>query len=206
MRLALAAALLLTGCSAISPAAPHIRTFRLEYAPPAPSATPTAVTLRVAPFGIAAVYNRPGFVYREGPYEIAVDNYNWWLGEPAAMITDLLARDLAASERYQAVLQGPSALPSDYELNGQIEALEERTGGGCTAALRLRVFLVRVPPTGARTAVFEAIFEADEPCATNDPAAFAAAMSRALQRLSEQVQAAVFAAIEHNPRPPCPPP
>ena len=205
MRRALAAALLLAGCSALSPSAPRIRTFRLEYPPPAPSATPMPATLRVVPLGIAAIYDRPGFVYREGPYDVAVDNYNWWLGNPAAMITDLLARDLAASRRYQAVLQAPSALPSDYELNGQIEALEERAADGCTAALRLRVFLVRVPPTGPRTAVFEDVFEADEPCASGDPAAFAAAMSRALQRVSEQLQAALLTAIEHNP-PPSPPP
>lgn len=190
------AALVLADCSAINPAAPRVRTFRLEYAPPPPpSAPPTAATLRVVPFGIAALYDRQGFVYRTGPYDIAVDNYNRWLGDPGGMITDLLARDLAASKMYRAVLQAPSALPSDYELNGQIEVLEERAADGCTAALRLRVVLVRVPPRGERTVVFQDVFEAAEPCGTGDPAAFVAAVSRALQRVSEEVQAAVRAAV-----------
>ena len=193
------AALVLAACSAIAPAPPPVRTFRLAYEPPPPpGAPPTTATLRVVPFGIAALYDRQGFVYRDGPYDIAVDNYNRWLGNPAAMITDLLAHDLAASGKYRAVLQAPSALPADYELNGQIEVLEERADGGCTAALRLRVTLVRVPPRGARSAVFEQVFSADEPCGTSDPAAFAAAMSRALQRVSQEMQAALLAATERE--------
>lgn len=197
--LALATAML-AGCSTVNPAAPHVRTFRLEYPPPAaPDGPATSATMRVVPFGIAALYDRQGFVYRAGPHEIGVDNYNRWLGDPAGMITDLLARDLAASRRYQAILQAPSALPSDYELNGQVEAIEERAGDGCTAALRLRIFLVRVPPRGPRVVVFEDVFEAEEPCGTGDPATFAAAMSRALERVSEAVQAAVLAAVEQQP-------
>jgi ABC-type uncharacterized transport system auxiliary subunit len=194
-----ALALVLAACAALSSPPARVRTFRLEYpAPAAVDPSPTAVTLRVTRFTAMVPYDRQGFVYRDGPYDIGVDDYNRWLANPSEMVTDLLARDLAASKAYQAVLVAPSALPVDFELNGQIETLEERGGNGCTAVLRLRVLLVRVPPKGARRVVLQDVFEAEEPCKSGDPTAFAQAMSRALQRVSDQIQTAVRAAVEQN--------
>jgi ABC-type uncharacterized transport system auxiliary subunit len=194
-----ALALVLAACGALSSAPARVRTFRLEYPPPAAAdPSPTAVTLRVLRFSAMVPYDRQGFVYRDGPYDIGVDDYNRWLANPSEMVTDLLARDLAASKAYQAVLVAPSALPVDFELNGQIETFEERGGNGCTAALRLRVLLVRVPPKGPRRVVLQDVFAADEPCKSGDPAAFAEAMSRAMQNVSNQVQIAVRAAVAQN--------
>jgi hypothetical protein len=62
-----------------------------------------------------------------------------------------------------------------------------------------RVTLVLVPPQGARSAVFEQVFVADEPCGAGDPAAFAAAMNCALQRVPQEMRAALPAAIEREP-------
>jgi ABC-type uncharacterized transport system auxiliary subunit len=193
-------ALLLAGCGALSPAPARVRTFAIEYAaPPAADAPPPTATLRVLRFAAMVPYDRQGFVYRDGPYDIGVDDYNRWLSNPSDMVTALLARDLAASKAYQAVLVTPSALPADFELSGQIEALEERADGGCTAALRLRVLLVRVPPKGGpRRVVLQDVFAAEEPCKPGDPAAFSAAISTAMQRVSQQVQAAVLAAVEQS--------
>jgi ABC-type uncharacterized transport system auxiliary subunit len=194
-----AALLLLAGCAAMRPA-PPIRTFRLGYPPPeAERTTPFPVTVRIVPFGIAAADDRQGFIYRTGPSDVGVDYYNRWIGSPAGMITDLIARDLAAAHAVQAVLQAPSALPSDYELNGQIEALEERDDdGACLAHLRLRVFLVAAPSAGARQVVMQDSFAADEPCTRGDPASYAEAMSRAVQRASDAIRAAVLQAINQS--------
>lgn len=188
--------LLLAGCAALrSP--PDVRTYRLAYPPPEPAGTaPLPVTLRVIPFGIAAAYDQQAFIYRSGPYDTGFDYYNRWIANPASMISDLIARDLAASHAVQAVLQAPSALPADYELNGQVETLEERDdGGACTAHLRLRVILVRVPPRAPRRVVMQDSFAADEPCPGGSAEAYAEAMSRAVQRISDQVRAAVLSAI-----------
>ena len=194
-----AAVMLVAGCAAMR-SAPPVRSFRVAYHPPDPGiAAPLPVTVRVVPFGIAAVYDRESFVYRNGPYDVGVDTYNRWISSPASMITDLLARDLAASHAVEAVLQAPSALSNDYELNGYVETLEERDDNGCSAHLRLREFLVRVPRHGARQVVQHGDYTGDEPCTLGDPESYVAAMSRAVEQVSEQIRAAILAVIAAGP-------
>jgi ABC-type uncharacterized transport system auxiliary subunit len=177
-----------------------VRTFQLAYPPPEAAGTPPLpVTVRVVPFGIVAAYDRRGFTYRAGGYDVGVDYYNRWVGNPAALITDLVARDLAASGRVQAVLQTPSAVASDYEINGQIETLEEEDdAGACAAHLRLRIFVVRARAADRRQVVLQDGFAADEPCRRADPGSYAEAMSRAVQRVSDQLRAAALAAIAQD--------
>ena len=196
---AAAAALILGGCVAVHAPQP-VRTFGLDYPPPAASdAPPVPTTVRVVPFGIVAAYDRQAFTYREGGYDIGVDYYNRWIGSPAGLITDLLARDLAASGRVQAVLQTPSALPADYEINGTIEMLEEQDhAGGCSARLRVRVLVVRARAPHRRQVLLEDGFAAEEPCRRGDPTAYAEAMSRAVQQVSEQVRRAALDAIARD--------
>jgi len=199
--LAVAAALpLLAACGGLASGG-RLHTYRLAYMPPAAAGPPIAATLRVLPFGIAAVYDRQGFIYREGPYDIGVDNYHQWLADPANMLTDLVARDLAAADAFQAVLQGPSALHAEYELSGWIETFEERDDGGCTAHVRLRALFVRVPPRGARQPLFEESLTGDEPCHAGDADSFAEAMSRAVQRLSDEIRSRLVAAAQAAPPP-----
>lgn len=191
--LPLALLLLLAACATAGPG--RVRTWRLDYAPPEAAATPAPGALRVAPFGIASMYGGRGFVYREGPYDIGVDPYNQWISEPATMITDLLARDLAAAHTAEAILQGPSAVPARWELTGTIEELEERDTDGCQAHLRVRAALITVPPGGARRVVFDDVFIADEPCTPGSPDSFVAAMSRATQRVSDAIRTRIGDAV-----------
>lgn len=195
-RTAILALAVLTGCGfATSRAAPPVQTYQLSYPVPTPASAPAPVTLRVVPFGVAAPYDRVNFVYSRGAYEIGIDSYHRWVVAPGSMLSDLLARDLAAATLVRAVLQAPSALPSDYEVNGQVETFEENDSGGCSAHLRLRILLVRVPPSGPRTVIADDIFEAEEPCRSGDPASFAAAMSRAAERASERIRAQIGSAM-----------
>lgn len=186
---------LLVGLAACATATPSsVRSFRIDYAPPAPAGTPLPGALRVAPFGVASMYAGRGFVYREGPYAIGVDPYHQWIGPPAAMLTDLLARDLAAARVAEVTLQSPSALPVRYELSGTVEVFEEQDAGGCQAVLRVRAALLGVPSDGRRRVLFEDLFQADEPCTLGDPDTFAAAMSRATQRVSDAIRTRIVEA------------
>jgi ABC-type uncharacterized transport system auxiliary subunit len=171
----------------------------MAYQPPSPDGSPVAGTVRVVPFGIAAAYDSQSFIYRESAYDIGIDPYHQWIAGPAAMITDLIARDLAAADAFQAVLQAPSALPSDYELNGWIETFEERDDDGCQAHVRLRALFVRVPARGPRQVLFEESLTGDEPCSSGDPDDFAAAMSRAVERLSTEIRTRAVAAAQAQP-------
>jgi len=196
---AAAAAALVSGCAAMR-VGNTVRTFRIAYPPPTPvPGPPLPVTVRVMPFGVAIAYQSESFVYRTGPYDIGIDPYNRWITSPAGQITDLLARDLAASHAVQVVLQSPSALPADYELGAHIETLEERDrDGGCAAHLRLRQFFVRVPRRGVREVAQQSDFSVDEPCAPGDPESYVAAMSRAVQKVSEEVRAAIVEVIRSH--------
>jgi ABC-type uncharacterized transport system auxiliary subunit len=183
------------GCAAFQ-AAPAARTFRIAYQPPvASTAAPLPVVVRVMPFGIAAPYNREVFVFRTGVYDLGIDYYNRWIASPATMLTDLVARDLAASQTVRAVLQSPSALPTDYELSAQIETFEERDeDNACTAHLRLRALLVRAARDG-RSVAMQQDFVVDEPCVRGDVESYVAAMSRATERTSTDVRGALLDAI-----------
>jgi ABC-type uncharacterized transport system auxiliary subunit len=192
--LVLLLALALGACTAIEGAPPVARTYWLTYPAPAPAYDAPAGIVRVAPFSSAPVYDRLGFVYREGAYDIAVDNYNGWISPPAAMIGELVGRDLGSARVAAAVLQGPSALTPDYELSARVEELAEVDSNGCSAHLRLRALLTRVGATGPRSPVFEEIFRSEQPCSSGDPSSVAEAMSLAVQDVSNQLSARVATA------------
>ncbi|MBX3025773.1 membrane integrity-associated transporter subunit PqiC [bacterium] len=189
----LAIALLVSACSTFGGAPPVARTYRLAYPAPAATHEAPAGIVRVAPFSVAPAYDRLGFIYRQGPYDVGVDNYNSWIAAPSAMIGELIARDLGSAGVASAVLQGPSALAPDYELSGRVEEIDELDSDGCTAHLRVRALLVRVAASGPRGPVFEELFTSDQPCVLGDPTSFVAAMSRAAQDISGQIAARVAA-------------
>jgi ABC-type uncharacterized transport system auxiliary subunit len=184
---------LLAACGALRTRPPE-EMYRLAYPPPAPNGSGVPATLRVLPFGIAAAYDRLNFVYRDGPYDVGIDSYHRWIAGPSGMITDLLARDLSASDTFQAVLQAPSALAPNYELSGWVETFEERDDEGCMAHVRVRLLFVRVPDRGTRQVLFEESLTGDEACTRGDGASFAEAMSHAVQHLSEDLRTRVVAA------------
>lgn len=186
--LLLLAALPLAACSTIG-GPPVARTYRLTYPEPARESGAPLGIVRVGPFATAQVYDRQGFVYRDGVYEVGVDPYNGWIAAPAAMLTDLLARDLAATGVATAVIQAASALPADYELGGVIEEIVETDAGGCTALLRVRALLIRIDQRGPRQVAFEEVFTSEQTCTAGDPASFAEAMSLAAAEVSAAVRA-----------------
>jgi ABC-type uncharacterized transport system auxiliary subunit len=202
MRVRRAALLLLgglaAGCFRLSQPAPDIREYRLAYAPPAIVGQPLPVILGIAPLGVAAMYDRQAIVYGDDAYSGGAYYYARWSTNPSAMLTDLLARDFVDSHLYLAVQRGPSAVPSDYQLGGEIEEIQEHTvSTACAARLRLRALLVRVR-AAASPVVLQASYAAEEPCACNDVRALAAAMSKAAEHVSAQLQQAVYEAIEKD--------
>jgi ABC-type uncharacterized transport system auxiliary subunit len=186
----------LAGCVHLSQPPAQIHDYRLDYAAAVPVGTPLTVTLRVAPLGVGAVYDREPIVYRDDAYATGRYFYHRWSSNPGDMIADLLARDLADSHLYAAVQQGPSPLPSDYQLGGEIEEIEERPAAtACTAHLRLRILLARLRAGAVAPILLQSTYTSDEPCPCNDARALAEAMSRGLARTSAQMQQDVYDAI-----------
>ena len=187
---------LLPGCITLSSPPPRIHEYVLEYDLPATAREGLPVVLRVSLLTIAPTYAAPEIAYRTAANRIGKHPYDRWATEPSAMVADLLARDLASSGAYEAVVHGSSLLRSDYDLGGEVDELGERRSDGCIAHVRLRLLLRRSGRSrDGRAVLFQRPYEAEESCGGSDPARLVAAMSRAMQRLSEKVQEDVYATI-----------
>ena len=186
----------LSGCVHLSQPAPAIQDYRLAYTAPAITGAPLPVVLGVPALRVAAVYDRETMVYREGEYGTGTHYYSRWSANPGSMVADLLARDFADSGLYRAVERGLTLLPVDYQLTGEIEEIEERmTADGCSAYLRVRLLLVDARG-GADAVRLRKAYGGSEPCRC-DADAVAAAMSRALERISSALQHDTYDAISH---------
>ena len=191
----------LPACFRLSQPAPEIHSYRLDYPPPTMMGTALPVLLRVPALTVAAVYDRESIVYRQDLYSTGGDFYNRWSANPGTMIADLLARDLDASGVYRAVQRGPSMIPGDYQLSGEVEDIEQRvTGDVCSAHLQLRTLVLRTRAGKDDPVVMRETYNADEPCACSDTLALAAAMSKAMQSISAKLQHAVYDAIRADLR------
>jgi ABC-type uncharacterized transport system auxiliary subunit len=196
MTIVAAAAAVLSGCFTFSAPAPPTQEYLLDYAPPESDGPPLPAVLRLAHLSISSTYSRSGIMYRTSDHEIGAYTYRQWVTDPASMVGDLLARDFADAGQYRAVLDGPTRLRPDYELSGVIEEMEERIGtGGGDAHLQIRMLLRRLSPDAEDKVVFQKTYAADEPCRGDDTAEMVAAMSRALQSISEELRRDVYAAI-----------
>jgi len=194
---ALSLLLALAGCASLSVKPPQVREYTLAYDPPALGLTPLPVVLRVVPLQVASAYAGQGIVYRDSAYDIGSYPYQHWVTDPGGMVTDLLARDLSASAAYRLVQEGPSLLPSDYDLAGHIGAIEERLTDGCSAHLELRIAVHRRHGRRERVLLNRA-YSADRPCDGKATAATVAAMSKALEQISSELQRDVHQAIAAN--------
>jgi len=185
------------GCVRFGQPAPHLRDFRLAYPPPPPiGGAPLPATIRVSSLRVATIYDRLAIVHRENDYETIPSYYDRWSANPGSLVADLLARDLVDSGLYRAVERGPTLVPADYQLSGEILEIEERhTGSGCEAFLQLRMVLTRTRVAGGDPVLLQASYTQSEPSPCHDPSALAAAMSTALERISAALQPQVYAAV-----------
>jgi len=186
----------LSGCVRLAQPAPPVRDYRLDYASPPVNGRPLPVILTVRRLRVASVYDRELIVYRDGPYTTGTYFYQHWSANPGSMVGDLLLRDFGASGVYGAVQDGPSPVPATVQLTGEIEEIEERLHQpGCSAHLQLRMLLLRLGDRRADPGLLSKTYTEDESSTCNDPLALAAAMSRALQRISAHLQQDVYDAL-----------
>jgi ABC-type uncharacterized transport system auxiliary subunit len=196
----------LAGCVRFRVPAPEIHDYVLDYPPPHVVGTTLPVVLRVASLGVAAIYDRQPIVYRDGIYSTGTYYDRRWSANPGSMVADVLARDFSDSGLYRAVQRAPSLLAGDYQVGGEIEAIEEEAGAnGCAANLRLRMLVMRLRPGKGDPVLLQHAYSADEPCPCNQPRALVAAMSHGLEMISAQLQRDVYDAIATDTRPVPPP-
>ncbi len=190
-----AAALLLAGClpKAAPPRQPFFYT--LEYQPPAVEGRPLPETIRILPFAAAPAYEKRAILYQQADNRRQYFNYHRWLAAPAKMVGFLIGRDLAASGLFAGVVR--SATPANHtcSLGGTIvEFLEDERGEPWRARIEVEIYLL----DGGHPAqvLLQKRYQESEPLARHHPAALAAAMSKALGRISAAIARDVHAVLQ----------
>ena len=187
-----AIAVLATACST----APT-RFYTLSTAPTAaavPAANATNMTVVVGPVSIPAVVDQPQIVVSTGANSVSLDEFNRWASPLQSNISRVVAENLVAMLGTPRVAQFQQSLNLDADFRVAIEVQSFDSTPGDAATMNA-VWVVRRTKDGksqtGRTAV-------REPTGTAGFDALAAAHSRALARMSQEI-ADVIRGLERAP-------
>jgi uncharacterized lipoprotein YmbA len=181
---ALVAVLALAGCGTSPPA----RFYTLSATATAPVPPPTStLLLAVGPVTVPSVVDRPELVVSAGPNELRLDDFNRWAAPLQDSLSRAIAENLVVLLGTPRVIIFPQALASDPDYRVAVEVRTFESLPGTAAALdavwtirRAKDGKTQTGRTSAREAVDGAGYEA-----------LAAAHSRAVGRLSQDVAAAI---------------
>ena len=175
---------LVTGCGSTPPS----RFYTLSAAS-APAGTPSNLSVVVGPVSVPAEVDRPQIVITTGPNQVGLDEFNRWAAPLQNNISRVVAENLVVmlgTPRVTLFLQTASAA-ADYQAAVEVQRFDSIPG---EAAALDAVWTVRRSKDGktetGRTTARESVQEKSYD-------ALAAAHSRALARLSQDIAAAVRA-------------
>jgi len=175
---------LATGCGSTPPS----RFYTLSAAS-APAGTPSNLSVVVGPVSVPAEVDRPQIVITTGPNQVGLDEFNRWAAPLQNNISRVVAENLVVmlgTPRVTLFLQTASAA-ADYQAAVEVQRFDSIPG---EAAALDAVWTVRRSKDGktetGRTTARESVQEKSYD-------ALAAAHSRALARLSQDIAAAVRA-------------
>lgn len=179
---ALAVAVLIAGCST-----PQPQLYTLSPAAGATLKSDAAVSkfaVAVGPVSIPAVVDRPQIVITKGANQVGIDEFSRWASPLQGNIAHVVAADLSAQLGRLSVTSNFAA-EAEFHVAIDVQSFESTPGD---AAVLEAVWTVRRSGDGV-TKTAQAVIR--EPCQGPGYAALAAAHSRALNRLSEAIAAAI---------------
>jgi ABC-type uncharacterized transport system auxiliary subunit len=123
----MAALAALSGCFGKS--AGETRYYMLDY-PPVVSekmkaAAPYDYNVRLKEFTIAEAYRRSNLVYRLSQYELLFYNFEVWAVKPERLVSDVIYRHIKEANLFKEFSREVGNEEPDFELTGDITALEE---------------------------------------------------------------------------------
>ncbi|MEJ5329641.1 MAG: ABC-type transport auxiliary lipoprotein family protein [Desulfobaccales bacterium] len=188
--LSLLGLLLLTGACSRPPIL--VQRYILEYPAPAfPRQAPLAEAVKVHQFAAAEAINTTAMLYRPDAYQRQAYVYHQWRITPGPLVTDSLVRDLRHAGLFQAVFTEDSPDRARFRVEGGVtEMQEENHPAGWQAVLGLSVTLLDTnypPKEVSRRVMFQKSYRAVEAMPDKTPQGLAAAMSRAMSRLSQEI-------------------
>jgi len=152
-----------------------------------PPAAPSTLSIIVGPVSIPAVVDLPQIVVTAGPNRVSLDEFNRWASPLQSNISRVVAENLVAILGTPRVSQFQQSLNADADYRVAIEVQSFDSAPGDAATLNA-VWVVRRTKDGksqtGRTTV-------REPTQAAGYEALAAAHSRALERLSQDVANAI---------------
>ncbi len=189
--------LLLVACSA----APERQYFGIAYTlvDVEPYATPRYdASLRIVEPEIRLAYDRPQIVYRYDPFRFKYYNYKFWVAKPQQMVAEVIHRHLQRANLFRdTALVYQRAVP-DYELMGEIEAIEEYDSGDkWYAHLAMSLRLVRFSD---RTIVWSYQFDRKQEVFNKEPVYVVRGMSDLMEEEMHRILAGVQEAMDNQPK------
>lgn len=193
-------AVLLLGC-ALGGGKPAVMIahYAIEYAPPAPRGlAPADAAIRVDRFSVAQIFNSVKIVYRAKPFNFDDYAYHRWRANPGDMVGDFLLRDLRNSGLFRSVFSYRDMENDPLVLKGEVgEFLEADEGDSRKAVLSVHLTLMDLSARDAwGRVIFQRNYRFEEPVAENTVPGFVRAMSRAMEKLSEQAVGDVYQAVK----------
>ena len=187
----LLAALALAACATTPPS----RFYTLSGAVPPASAT-SPLSIVVGPVTIPAVVDRPEIVIAVSENEVWLDEYNRWAGPLGEAIAVAAAEDLAAAlGTLRATAAVQAATDADYRVSVEVQRFESAPGA---YALLDALFTVRRTSDGRSASGRTTAREVPE---DKSYAQLAAAHSRAIARLAQDIAATTRTLAAQAPRP-----
>lgn len=179
-----AALVFASGCASTPPS----RFYTLS-AVAVPAAAPSNVSVAVGPVSVPADVDRPQFVVSAGPNQVRLDEFNRWASPLQNGISHVVAENLVMLLGTPRVTLYPQTLSADADYRAAIEVQSFASAPG-EAAMLDAVWTVRRMQDG-KTATGRTTVR--EPVQEKGFDALAAAHSRAVGRLSQDLAGAVRA-------------
>ena len=190
------AAVLLTGCGSLfapAPPSPHFYTLDSSTAiavtaPAAPSSSAGALApvMLVATPRAAAGFDTDRIVYVLEEHRLQPYADSQWIATPSKMLEPLISAALSRTGAFGAVLEAPSAVNAQWELQSNVVRLEHEVG-----AARFRFTLhVTLIEKQTRTVVLARDFDASESITGTGPAAAVAAANVVVAEVLHQMAGA----------------
>jgi ABC-type uncharacterized transport system auxiliary subunit len=128
-------------------------------------------------------------IYRPSSYQSETYRYHRWRVNPGQMVTDFLLRDLRQSRTFTAIFGYDRPAKARFQLEGAVEEFQEINAGDCwSAVLAVNITLLDTAQEEIpQRVMFQKNYRAEEPIAHRTPQGLAAAMSRAMQKLSGNI-------------------
>ncbi|MBC2715684.1 MAG: hypothetical protein HF978_10275 [Desulfobacteraceae bacterium] len=192
---------LFCSCSVKNKPPQPIEYYALDYEKPDIEPQPALpITLSLEKFRTAPPYNTNRIVYSKNRFSQNKYYYHQWMATPDEMITCLLARDLIASNRFQAVMISSNALTS-HQLNGTIdEFYEQDTDSTWNAVLSVTVTLInKNEKDETKRFSFQKNYKKIHPLDQKNPKGLTQALSMAMSEISSLIISDIYNELQQLP-------